>query len=592
MSEIGESSPPNLETRLLGTPASPGVAIGPILVLRPDELVVRRRKIKPQDLPNEIIRLEQALVQTREQILEIKEELASKLGEHDAVIFDAHLLVVEDSTIIEAVKEQLWEKQYCVEYIYQTITKSFAKQMLAIDDSYLRERANDIVDVSKRVLRNLMGVQVGQIVQLETPSLIVAHDLTPSDTVTLDRKSVLGFITEVGSRTSHTAIMARSLNIPAIVGLRDALDKIESGSEALIDGHSGELILFPSETTKYTYGQQESKREKVNEGLEVLRETFAITSDQRRVIVSANMELAEDLPLVQENGAEGIGLYRTEVLYLNRVELPNEEEQTAAYQHVARAVKPNSVIIRTLDVGGDKVVTNLSVEPELNPFLGWRGIRFCLDQIDLFKTQLRAICRASVEGNVRVMFPMITEVQEVRRARALLREVQDSLRSEGVPLPEKMETGIMIEVPSAALTADALAKEVDFFSIGTNDLIQYTLAVDRVNERVANLYQPAHPAIVRLIQRVVEAAHSNNIWVGVCGEMAGDVLLTPMLLGLGVDELSTGAIFVPRIKSVIQRLSYADMQQLAQQLCANHTTEENVRALEELAQRVFPELLQ
>lgn len=588
MSETTTDAP--VEIRFSGIAASPGVAIGPIVILCGDEFIVPRRKLVPDQVAGEILRLEEALVKTRQQILDMKEKLSESIGEKDAEIFDAHLMVLEDPTILGAVRSRIDEELLSIDYIYQQVVKSLVEQFRALEDEFLRERATDVHDVGMRVLRNLLG-QRGASHQFDASSIVLAHDLTPSDTAQFNRKMVMGFATEIGSRTSHTAIMARSLNIPAVVGLHDILDKIESGTEVLIDGFEGLLIVNPCDHTKYLYGQIEVHRHEVDVKLEHLRETQAITTDQRYVTISANIELPEDLPLVSENGAEGIGLYRTEFLFINRDAFPTEEEQVQVYRQVAAAAKPHSVIIRTLDIGGDKMPMYFEPDRESNPFLGWRGIRFCLGKEDVFRTQLRAICRASVEGNVRVMFPMIAELGEVRRARAILRDVREGLQREGVPMADRIECGIMIEVPSAAMTADILAKEVDFFSIGTNDLIQYTLAVDRINERVAPLYQPTHPAILRLIHGVVEAAHANHIWVGVCGEMAGDILLAPMLVGLGVDELSLGSVFVPRIKKVIQTLHYGEAQQMAQKLMNYSSAEDVLQALTDLARRLFPELL-
>ncbi len=579
------------EIRFTGVAASPGVVTAPIIVFASDEKIVRRRKIKEEDISRELGIFEEALGQTRKEILEIKERLSADIMEKDAEIFEAHLLVLDDPTIIEAVKTQLEEKLLSVDYLYQQTTKSFVQQLRKIDDEYLSERASDIQDVSRRVLRHMQGRGGGRIYQLDSPSIILAHDLTPSDTAQMDRSMVLGFATEVGSRTSHTAIMARSLNIPAVVSLRNVIGKIESGCEALLDGHEGILILNPTDQTKWLYGQIEGKRLEVDTRLESLRESIAITSDQRRLIVSANVGLDEDLPLLKENGAEGVGLYRTEFLFLNREEFPSEEEQYQKYLQVAQTAKPHSIIIRTLDIGGDKMATNGEITPEANPFLGWRGIRFCLDRVEIFKTQLRAICRASAEGNVRVMFPMVSDISEFRRAKDLFWEVYNDLKNNGVPVGEKIDCGVMIEVPSAAMTADAFAKEADFLSIGTNDLIQYTLAVDRVNERVANLYQPTHPSILRLIHRVVEAGHQEKIWVGVCGEMAGDILMTPMLVGLGVDELSLGSVFVPRIKKAIQTMNYEETRALAQGWMQSGSSAEIAKALEEFARRLYPDLL-
>jgi phosphoenolpyruvate-protein phosphotransferase (PTS system enzyme I) len=580
------------EVRLKGIGSSPGVATGPVVVLRQDGQVVRRRKIVQEQLAQEIERFEAALLRTRQQIQEIKARIAQSVGEQDAAIFDAHLLVVEDTTIFQAVISKLTDRLLCVEYIYQEVTNNYAEQMMAVDDEYLQERANDIYDVSRRVLRNLRGSHEHERVTLDAPSIILADSLALSDLVSIDRSSLLGFATEQGSKTSHAAIIARSLNIPAVVGLRDSLEKVESGTNVLIDGFTGYFILNPTEQTKYEYGRLEQERDAVDARLSVLRDTLATTTDGARVVISANVELPEDLPLVTENGAEGIGLYRTEFLFLNRDDFPDEEEQVRVYRQVAEAALPHYVIIRTLDVGGDKVPTNLrTAETEMNPFLGWRGIRLTLDREDIFRTQLRAILRASVVGNVRMMFPMVTEVGEMRRAKKLLAEMRHELAQQGYPMADRIEVGIMIEVPSAALTADVLARESDFFSIGTNDLVQYTLAVDRLNEKVASLYQPTHPAILRLIVKVVEEAHKAGIWVGVCGEMASDILMTPLLVGLGVDELSMGSIFVPRVKKVIQSINKEEASQMAQRMLGYWLPEDILRELEDNARRLYPDLM-
>lgn len=580
-----------LDIRLTGIPVSPGVVHGPLVCINREELSVPERPIQPDQIDQELARLEIALVETRTQINSIREQLALSLGEQDAAIFDAHLLVLEDTTIIEAVKRQLAERLVCVEAIYRDVTSNFAETLAKLDDPYLAERATDIRDIAGRVLANLLGKVGPNIFQLEEPSILLAHDLTPGDTASLDRKMVLGFATEIGGRLGHTAIMARSLNIPAVVGLRDALQKISGRTEVILDGYEGVLILNPSEKTKFEYGQIEIRRHRVDEELEKLRETLAITKDHHRLILSANAELPEDLPLVAESGAEGIGLYRTEFMFLNRIHLPDEQEQIEVYERVVQAAAPHLAIIRTLDIGGDKLLATGEGSDEANPFLGWRAIRYCLEHRDIFRTQLRAILRAARGQKIRVMFPMISNLKEVLEAKMILQDVRHDLFHEGHEQASVVEVGIMIEVPSAAVMAEIFAPHVDFFSIGTNDLVQYTLAVDRTNEKVASLYQPTHPAILRLIRHVVEAAHQHNIWVGVCGELAGELTMTPLLVGLDLDELSMGSVVLPRVKRAIQSLDYAECRALVDTLFKETHAEEIARKLEDKARQAYPELL-
>jgi len=590
--EISEPPAPSKpELRYKGTAVSPGIAVGPVLLLYADEHIIRKRRIRPEDVPGEISRFEAALLKTRQQIQGIRNQLAASIGEADASIFDAHILLLEDTSLIESVKEQLQSRLVNVDFAYEQVVRSYTRKMRELDDDYFRERAGDFLDVSRRVLRNLQGKVETELPSLDAPSIVLAHDLSPSDTAGFDRQLVLGIATEAGSRTSHTAIMARSLNLPAVVGLRDIIGKFEPGGEVLIDGYEGLLIVNPTEQTKFEYGQREKEHHDVDVKLDALRETLPVTVDQRRVIVSANVEILNDLPLIKEHGAEGIGLLRTEYLFLNQDSSPDEEQQVEMYLQMAQASKPHHLIIRTLDVGGDKKRPYMGIKDEVNPFLGFRGIRYSLGRPDIFRTQLRAICRASVEGNVRVMFPMVCDLSELKAARRLLDEVREELRQQNVPQAEKLEVGVMIEVPSAALTADILARHLDFFSIGSNDLVMYTLAIDRLNENVAGMYQPAHPAVLRLLQTVVEAAHRNNIWVGVCGEMAGDVILVPALIGLGVDELSATATSIPRIKRAIQALNYEEARQLVSRCMLNDSAEDNQRELLEMAQRLYPEIL-
>ena len=467
----------------------------------------------------------------------------------------------------------------------------YASLLEQIDDPYLRERALDVHDVTSRVIRNLVGHSGQSISDIDYPHILLAHNLTPSDTALLNRQFVLGFATDAGSRTSHTAIMARSLNIPAIVGLHEASTQLETGAEVLLDGYHGLLVLNPGEQTLREYQEMERRKERIEAGLVNLRETASTTADGHHLVLSANIELPDDIPMVKASGAEGVGLYRTEFFYLNRTDLPNEEQQYENYRRVASEILPNTIIIRTLDLGGDKAVGSLNLPSEMNPFLGWRAIRFCLEREDVFKVQLRAILRASALGNVKMMYPLISGIEEVRAAKRILDDCKAELRDEGRPFNERMHVGVMIEVPSAALCARHLAREVDFFSIGTNDLIQYCIAVDRVNERIAHLYEPTHPAILRLIKMVVDAAHEAGIWAGVCGEMASEVTLTPLLLGLGVDELSAGAALVPRVKRAVQSLEMTVCRELAGRALEMDTASEILAQCEEIARQYYAELL-
>lgn len=587
MSETQERT----ERRFHGVGVSPGIARGSIFVHRPEDEEPPIRKISEGEIPAEIARFEAALMTTRAQIVEMQQRIAEAIGAKDAGIFDAHLLVVEDRTLIDEVLRTLTREKTNIEHVFQQVASRYSKTLSEIDDPYLRERALDIHDVMRRVIHNLMGKTGHTLSSITTPHILVAHNLTPSDTAQLNRSLVLGFATDVGSKTSHTAIMARSLSIPAIVGLHDVSVTLATGDQVLLDGYNGLLILNPSDQTLWEYGELEFKQGQVEEKLIELRETASTTTDGRHVILSANIELPEDIELVKKSGAEGIGLYRTEFFYLNKPDLPDEEEQFATYKKVAQDVMPHSVIIRTLDLGGDKFMSALQLPEELNPFLGWRAIRFCLERVDIFKVQLRAILRASATGNIRMMYPMISGMHELRRANEILEECKEELRREGLPFNNDMEVGAMIEVPSAAVIADVLAREVDFFSIGTNDLIQYSIAVDRINERISYLYEPTHPAIIRLIKMTVDAAHAHNLWVGVCGEMAGEILVTPLLIGLGVDELSTGAALVPRVKRAVQTLDIGVCLQLVEEVRKMDSASQILARCEEIAKSHYPELL-
>ena len=586
----GENTPK--EIRFEGAGVSPGIARGRVHVARDEMEEVVRYRIAPSQVADEIARFETALIQTRMQILQMQQRIAESIGAKDAAIFDAHLLVVEDRTLIDEVLRKL-ETDLCnVEWIFQEVATRYAETLNRIDDPYLRERALDIQDVTKRVIRNLQGKGPKTFLALDEPHILVAHNLTPSDTASINKANVLGVATDLGSRTSHAAILARSLNIPAIVGLHDITTKLETGQHVLLDGNDGWLIVDPTPKTLADYAQIESRRAKVTAKLKELRETTSTTRDGRHIVLSANIELPGDVDAVQANGAEGVGLYRTEFLYLNRPTLPTEDEQYEIYRKVAERVRPDPLIIRTFDLGGDKLAPGtVDIADELNPFLGWRAIRFCLENIDIFKTQLRAILRASSVGNVKIMFPMISGLDELRRAIAVLDECKEELRSSKIDMAERLEVGAMIEIPSAAICANVLASEVDFFSIGTNDLIQYALAVDRVNEKIAHLYEPTHPAVLRLLKMIADAAHDHNLWVGVCGEMAADIALIPLLLGLGMDELSTAAILVPRVKRAVQSLTIPECRELVEETFKLDTASEILARCLELADKRYGDLL-
>ena len=543
------------------------------------------------DLPEEINRLEKALVQTRHQILEVQRKVSEGMGAQEGSIFEAHLLVLEDRTLLDEVIRVIQQQKVNAEHAFHTVAERYAGMLSAIEDEYLRERVSDMRDVTMRVLNNLLGVEAdADLRHLKEPCIIISHDLSPSNTAQLDKRHVLGFATDVGSKTSHTAIMARSMRIPAIVGLKDASAQLENGQQVLLDGLNGVLIVNPSDQTLYEYGQLMLRQATLQQRLHDLQHEPAVTLDGHRVLVNANIEQAADAEQVKANGAEGVGLFRTEYLFLNRDRLPGEEQQYQSYRAAAAALKPLPVVIRTLDLGGDKFLAHMQMPAELNPFLGWRAIRICLQERDIFRAQLRAILRASAEGNVRMMYPMISGLDELKQANALLEEYKEELRREQVPFDENLEVGAMIETPSAAIVADSLAKRVRFFSIGTNDLIQYTLAVDRLNEKIAHLYEPTHPAILRLIKMTVDAAHRNGNHAAVCGEMAGDPVLTPLLLGLGVDELSAAPAVVPTIKFLIRRLKLSEAKELAEFSLNCESSSEILARARALARSVAPNL--
>ncbi len=557
-----------------GISASPGIAIGKALLLDHEDLSVPPNSIHSEQVPTEIMRFEEALTATRAQILKIQQQITQELGREHAEIFEAHLMLIEDRALIEEVISELKSSQLCVEYVFSQALKKYTMAFSRVDDEYLRERMSDLTDVGRRILKNMMGEQTSRLDRLSEKVIIIAYDLSPSDTATMHKKNVIGFATDIGGRTSHTAIMAKSLEIPATVGLEKITQNVKDGDEVIVDGSTGEVIINPDRETRDAYLV---KRENFLEsGRDLLRgiDLPSVTPDKRHIALMANMELPEEIDSIRAHGAEGVGLYRTEYLYLNRSELPNEEEQFQSYRNVVSRMSPQYVTLRTLDLGGDKFLSQLEMPREMNPFLGWRAIRFCLAMPNIFKAQLRAILRASVFGKVRIMYPLISGLEELQAANRMLDECREELRSKGIPFDPEMEVGAMIEIPSAALTCDILAQEVSFFSIGTNDLIQYALAADRVNEKIAYLYEPAHPAILRLVKSIVEAGHRNKIHVGMCGEMAGDPELTLILMGLGLDELSVSAGIMPEIKAIIRGVKYSTAKKIAKKALSFNTGKE------------------
>ena len=574
-----------------GIPVSAGVCRGKILVLGRAHAAIPKRQLAEAEFTEEINRLERALMRTRQEILEIQRKVCTGMGAEEGGIFDAHLLVLEDRTLLDEVIRNITEQKFNAEYAFHIVAEKYATTLAAIEDDYLRERATDMRDVTSRILNNLMGRHEEiDLKKIKEPCILISYDLNPSTTAQMDRKIVLGFATDIGGKTSHTAIMARSLRIPAVVGLKDLSNELETGQSALLDGFNGIVILNPTDQTLFEYGQIIRNQVSLEEKLKDIQGHPAVTIDGHRVVLSANVEQPADAVEVRANGAEGVGLFRTEYLFINRETMPTEEEQFQAYHGMATVLHPQPVVIRTLDLGGDKCLTHLGMPTEMNPFLGWRAIRYCLQEKVVFRSQLRAILRASAAGNIKMMYPMISGVDELIQANALVEECKAELRVEKIPFDENLEIGAMIEIPSAVMVADALARRLQFLSLGTNDLIQYTLAVDRMNERVAHLYDPTHPAIIRLIKATVDAAPTNKIWVGVCGEMAGDPVLTALLLGLGVDELSAAPPLVPPVKFMIRRLKMKEARELAAFALDCESSAEILARCQALAASVAPSL--
>ena len=574
-----------------GIPASPGIAIAPVHVVARGFSAPEVYEIDELDVEPEQERFRKAVEITKRQLKELQERLEKLSGDKESAIFEAHAMMLEDRAVVGRVLDAIDKRQQNAEYAFYAVMQNFLEAMRRIPDPYLRERTADIEDVSQRVLRNFSPDEEVRHQGPEDHHVLVAYDLAPSDTAMMNRKHVLGFATEQGSVNSHTAILARAFGIPAVVGLDGAVIGVMALAPAIVDGYAGKLILHPSQETLDRYHKLSDAKARVRSALDAKRGAATETIDGRAVTVSANVELVDELPLVKRSKAKGIGLYRTEFLLLDGAEMPDEKHQAEIYTKVAREMAPHSVILRTLDAGGDKLAVEPLTDPEPNPFLGWRGVRVSLARPAMFREQVRAILRASAFGKVAVMFPMISGLSEVWRCREMVRRCMDELDSEGIAFDHDMPVGIMIEVPAAALCADLLAPEVDFFSIGTNDLIQYTVAADRVNPHVADLYRPTHPAVIRLIKRTIDAATDNGIWTGICGEMAGDIRLTPLLIGLGVEEMSVGPQQVPSVGQAIRSLSYAECAAMSDE-ALRHSRSQGVLDLSlEVARKHYAELL-
>lgn len=556
-----------------GIAASDGVAIAKAyLLVEPDLTFDKNEKVT--DVEGEVAKFNSAIEASKVELTKIRNNAEVQLGADKAAIFDAHLLVLDDPELIQPIQDKIKNENANAATALTDVTTQFVTIFESMDNDYMKERAADIRDVSKRVLSHILGVELPNPSMIDESVVIVGNDLTPSDTAQLNKEFVQGFATNIGGRTSHSAIMSRSLEIPAIVGTKSITQEVKQGDMIIVDGLNGDVIVNPTEDELIAYQDKRERYFADKKELQKLRDADTVTVDGVHAELAANIGTPNDLPGVIENGAQGIGLYRTEFLYMGRDQMPTEEEQFEAYKEVLEAMNGKRVVVRTLDIGGDKELSYLNLPEEMNPFLGYRAIRLCLAQQDIFRPQLRALLRASVYGKLNIMFPMVATINEFREAKAILLEEKENLKNEGHDISDDIELGIMVEIPATAALADVFAKEVDFFSIGTNDLIQYTLAADRMSERVSYLYQPYNPSILRLVKQVIEASHKEGKWTGMCGEMAGDETAIPLLLGLGLDEFSMSATSILKARRQINGLSKNEMTELANRAVDCATQEE------------------
>jgi phosphotransferase system enzyme I (PtsI) len=565
--------------KICGIAASDGIAIAKVYKMHHNEIVVRKRDIAYVD--RELDRFEKAVSKSIDNLESLRKETEENIDQEHAEIFNAHIQILKDPEFVGAVKTKVETERVNAEYALKEISDQFVAIFLAMDNAYMRERVADIEDVTKRLLMTLLGIKGMDLTSIEEEVIVVAHDLSPSDTAQMNKNCVKGFVTNIGGCTSHSAIIARTLEIPAVVGAKDIFDAVEDGDLIILDGINGQVITDPSQVEIEAYQEKALAYENKKAVWAKFIDKPSVSLDGHEVELAANIASINDVDSVIGNGGDGIGLFRTEFLYMGRTNLPSEEEQFEAYKKVLKAMDGKPVVIRTLDIGGDKEVSYLKIPKELNPFLGYRAIRLCLDRPEIFKTQLRALLRASIHGNLKIMFPMIATINEFRQAKTILMDAKKDLLDSGFEVSADIEVGIMVEIPSAAISANQFAKEVDFFSIGTNDLIQYTFAADRMNEAVSYLYQPFNPSLLRLIKMVVDAAHGEGKWVGMCGEMAGTRMALPILLGLGLDEFSMNASGILPARQMIGRLNQKEMSVLARKALNMSTSEEVLNLIEE-----------
>ncbi|MDG6897096.1 phosphoenolpyruvate--protein phosphotransferase [Actinobacillus delphinicola] len=559
---------------LSGIPASPGIVFGNALVLKEDEIVFDTRKILDSEVDEQIAQFYQGRTEAIAQLNAIKDRAQKTLGEDKAAIFEGHLMILEDEELEEEIIEYIRSNKTTAAVAAEKIIASQVAMLSELDDEYLKERAGDIRDIGNRLIKNILGIKIIDLGEIKDKVILVAKDLTPSETAQLNLENVLGFITDLGGRTSHTSIMARSLELPAIVGTNNATQAIKTNDYIILDATDNRVYINPSEEEVKRLHTLAKRLDEEKEELAKLKDLPAVTLDGHQVDVVANIGTLRDCEGAERNGAEGIGLYRTEFLFMDRDQLPSEEEQFKAYKDVVEAMNGRLVVLRTMDIGGDKDLPYMDLPKEMNPFLGWRAIRIAFDRREILNTQLRAVLRASAFGNLAVMFPMIISVEEIRELKSVIKQLKADLRAEGIAFDENIQVGVMVETPAAAVNAKFLAKEVDFFSIGTNDLTQYTLAVDRGNELIAHLYNPMTPAVLNLINQVISASHAEGKWTGMCGELAGDERATLLLLGMGLDEFSMSAISIPRIKKLIRNVTFEEAQTLAKEALQKPTAQE------------------